>query len=140
MQTDTAADYHELADAMEALANQLRDADSIANDCPVLSELFHTVRTSPYKSRRGSHVALLDYDPDEGWSCRSVSFLEQGTHYRDTGADLSVSFQPYPFISVDEFGMHISDTIKRDARATRQTAGNLEAAKRVEEQQKEYRR
>jgi len=88
MQTNTADDYHALADAKESLADRLRNADSIAEDVPALADLFHEVRTSSRKARNGRYVALLDYDADEEtWTCRSVAHLEQGTHYMDTGAD-----------------------------------------------------
>ena len=123
--TETGEQKLELADALESLASDLRDADSIADDVPVLSELFHEVRTTRRKSRDGRFVALLDYDFDaDEWSCRSVAFLESGTHYRDTGADASVSFSPFAFLPVDQFAEHVASDLERDARAARQNAWN----------------
>lgn len=134
-----AEEYKATADAIEQLADSLAGADSIAEDCPVLSELFHAVRTSSRKSRSGRYVALLDLDLEAGeWSCRSVAFLESGSHYRDTGADLSIGFKPYPFISVDEFAEHVSESIRRDARAERQTAGDLERSAKEARQIEEH--
>lgn len=134
MQTETADDYETLADAIDELANRLRGADSVAQDCPVLSELFHEVRTSRRHSREGKYVALLDYSEGDGWDCRSVSFLASGTYYRDSGAELSVSFKPMTFLSVDEFAQHTAASLKRDARANRQTAGNIRESKKMKQQ------
>jgi hypothetical protein len=128
MQTKTADDYHELADGMEALATQLTDTNSISDAAPVLTELFHEARTSNRRARDGRYVALFDYDGGE-WSCRSVAFLETGTHYRDTNADMTLSFKPWPFLSVDEFTEHIRAEILRQAQATRQTATGIEERK-----------
>jgi len=91
--------------AIDDLKHRLQESDSIADDCPVLSELFHEARTASIghcRGHGGSFVALLDYDDDE-WSCRSVRYLEGGTHYRDTGADLKLSCSPYPFMDTDMF-------------------------------------
>lgn len=127
MNTETADDYRTLADALEDLAAQLRDADSIADDVPVLSEMYHTIRTSSRNARDGRYVALLDYDPDGGgWSCRSVTWLETGAHYRDPSGDALVSFKPWPFCEVDRFAEAVANGLKRDAKAARQSAGNIE--------------
>jgi len=113
------------ADALDNLAGRVRTADSIADDVPELAELFHTVRTSSRKSREGRYVALLDYDHEaDEWSCRNVSWLQQGTHYRDTGAEASLSYKPFPFLSLDEFSRQIAASLERDADATRQNAYN----------------
>jgi hypothetical protein len=113
------------ADAMDELAGRVRQADSIADEVPELAELFHNARTSSRKSRQGRFIALLDYDFDaEEWSCRNVSFLQQGTHYRDTGAEASVSQKPFPFLSVEEFGRQVAASLERNAKATRQNAYN----------------
>jgi len=115
----------DLVRAMRQLADDAYTADSIADDAPALSELFHEVRTSRRRSRDGRHVALLDYDHDAGsWSCRSVAFLETGTHYRNTGADLVLSHKPRPLMSVDKFCEYLSADIERSARATEQNAWN----------------
>lgn len=110
-----------IADALDELAERLRGADSISSDVPELSKLYHEVRTSGRNSRDGRFVALLDHDED-GWTCRSIAFLETGTHYRDPNADALVSFSPFPFLSVDEFGEHVASDLERDARAARQNA------------------
>lgn len=113
------------ADALEQLASRLRDADSIADDVPVLSRLFHKVRTSGRSGHDGRFVALLDYNADAGeWSCRSVTWLESGTHYRDTGAEATVSYSPQPLLSVDEFSQHVASGLERDATRRRQNAWN----------------
>lgn len=123
---DAARQKHNEADRIDELADRLLSADSIAEDVPVLSELFHEARTSRRRARDGRYVALLDFDADaDEWTCRSVSFLENGTHYRDTGADASVSFKPSPFLSVSEFGEQVGRSLQRDARAARQTASQL---------------
>ena len=127
MNTDTAEDYRTLADGLEDLADRLYQADSIADDAPPLSELYHEIRTSGRRARDGRYVALLDYDPDGGgWSCRSVAWLETGAHYRDPPGDALVSFNPFPFCEVERFGEHVAARLKRDARAARQSAGNIE--------------
>lgn len=90
--------------AIQELRNRLQNADSIAEDAPVLSELFHEARTASTRQVReygGSFVALLDYDGE--WTCRSVRYLEGGKHYRDTGADLKLSCQAYPLMDTDMF-------------------------------------
>ena len=133
---DAAEEYREEADALDALAEKLSDADSIAEDCPALSELFHAVRTSNRRARDGRHVALLEYDGDE-WTCRTVSFLESGTHYRDTGADLSLSYKPYPLLSVEEFAEQVAASIRRDARAARQSASEVEQSARRQREMEE---
>lgn len=112
----------ELANELDELANDCLAADSIADDVPVLSELFHTVRTGGRDARDGRYVALFDYDGE--WSCRSVSFLQSGTHYRNTGADLELSFKPYPFCSVKMFRESIGNELHRKAMAARQSASN----------------
>lgn len=117
------------ADALERLAARLRDADSIADDVPVLSELYHKVRTSGRSSRDGRFVALLDYEHDtREWSCRSVAFLEGGTHYRDPAGDVVVAFSPFPFLPVGQFAEHVASDLERDARAARQNAWNYRKA------------
>lgn len=114
-----------LADAIDALAADARDADSIATDAAALCELFHKARTSSRRSRDGRYVALLDYDADaDAWDCSSVSFLESGTHYRDPNADAVVSFKPFPFIGVDQFGDHVASGLERKAKSARQNAWN----------------
>lgn len=123
--TETGAQMMATADALDDLATELRDAESIAEDVPVLSDLFHKARTSKNRSRDGKYVALLDFDHESGdWSCRTVSWLQQGAHYRDTGADTLVSFSPYPFLEVDEFADHVAASLERDAQAARQNAYN----------------
>jgi hypothetical protein len=115
------------ADSLENLAERLRDAESIAEDVPVLSELFHEVRTSNRRARDGRHVALFDYDSEsDSWECRSVKFLESGTHYRDTGADLSLSHKPFAFLSVKHFSQYMANSIDRSVRDIRQNASQLE--------------
>jgi hypothetical protein len=120
-----AAEYREEADALESLADDLMGAESIAEDVPVLSELFHEARTSRRSGYDGKYVALLDRDGDE-WTCRSVAFLESGTHYRDTGADLKVSCSPSAFMSVDRFAESKARSIRRSAESARQNAVSLE--------------
>jgi hypothetical protein len=120
-----AAEYREQADALESLADDLKGADSIAEDVPVLSELFHEVRTGGRSPHDGQYVALLDRDGDE-WECRSVAFLETGTHYRDTGADAKLSFGSYPFLSVDAFADAIASDLWRAAKSARQSAAHVE--------------
>jgi hypothetical protein len=132
-----AAEYREQADALESLADDLKGADSIAEDVPVLSELFHEVRTGGRSSRDGRYVALLDRDGDK-WECQSVAFLESGTHYRDTGADAKLSFAPYPFLSVDTFADAIASDLRRSAKSARQNAANVEQAKLDAEARRKY--
>ena len=139
MQTNTADDYDKLADAMDSLANSLKDADSIKDDVPVLSELFHKARTSKRDARDGRYVALLDYELETGWSCRSVAFMQSGSHYRDTGADMALSFKPYPFLSVSEFAKHIRASIQRDARSARQSAGAARQREKDRQRREEMR-
>jgi len=130
MEAITSADLTEkgqqmmaVADGYEDLAKSLRDAESIAKDVPVLSELFHKARTTHKNPRDGRFVALLDYDVDNGeWSCRNVSWLQSGTHYRDTGADAVLSFSPYPFCPVDRFTEEFADTLGMNAKEQRQNA------------------
>jgi len=129
MEAKTASDYTEtgrrklaVADALEQLAEQAHDAESVADDVSVLSELFHEARTSNRKSRDGRYVALLNWDADNGWSCKSVAFLQRGTHYKNTNADASLSYNPHPFLSVDEFTQQIARTLENDARRARQNA------------------
>ena len=122
--TETGEEYARLAEKIDALADAVRTADSIANDAPALCDLFNEVRTSNRSSRDGRYVALFDVDGDE-WSCRSVEFLESGTHYRDTGADLSLSFKPFPFLGTDEFAEHIASDLRRQAQSARQSAYNF---------------
>ena len=118
-----------LADAMDALAADVRAAESIAADAPAVCELFHEVRTSSRRSRDGRYVALLDYDAEaDAWDCSSVSFLESGTHYRDPNADAVVSFKPFPFIGVDQFGDHVASDLERKAVGARQNAWTHRAA------------
>lgn len=121
----TAEEYRATADAIESLAGSLRDADSIAEDVPVLSELYHKVRTSKRRSRDGRYVALLSHEDGE-WECSSVAFLETGTHYRDPNADVVVSFKPYAFLGVSEFAEHVAGDLERDARSARQNASVVE--------------
>lgn len=120
-----AAEYREQADALESLADDLKGADSIAEDVPVLSELFHEVRTGGRSPHDGRYVELLDREGDE-WECRSVAFLESGTHYRDTGADAKLAFTSYPFLSVDLFAEKIADDLRRSAKSARQNAASIE--------------
>ena len=129
MEAKTASDYTEtgrkklaVADALEQLAEQAYDADSVANDVPVLSDLFHEIRTSNRKGRDGRYVALLNWDADNGWSCKSVEFLRRGSHYQNAKADASLSFKPYPFLSVNEFTQQIAQTLENNARLERQNA------------------
>ena len=91
-------------EAIGELKDRLQNADSIAEDVPVLSELFHEARTAGRRQTRGHggrFVALLDYDGE--WTCRHVNYLQGGTHYRGTGADLKLSCRPYPFMEIDMF-------------------------------------
>lgn len=114
-----------IAEAQENLANRLRNAESIAEDVPELSTLFHKVRTSKRRARDGRFVALMDYDIEKGeWSCRNVSFLQQGTHYRDTGADAILPYKPFPLLSVDEFSKMMAANLERKAQAKRENAYN----------------
>jgi len=136
-ESQTEADeYRSKADALESLADELKGADSIAEDAPVLSELFHEVRTGGRSSHDGKYVALLDRDGD-GWECRSVAFLESGTHYRDTGADLKVSCSPTAFMPVDHFAEAKARSIRRSAEAARQNAASLERREREMEARRE---
>lgn len=101
-------------DGLESLREQLKGASSIADDVPALSELFHKARTSRRNAREGRYVGLYDYDTDtDTWACRSVAFLESGTHYRDTGADLTLVQKPYAFLSVEQFAEDKYHTIGR---------------------------
>jgi hypothetical protein len=128
--TEKGREMLQTADALEELATELRNADSIADDVPVLSELFHIARTSSRRPREGKYVALLDYDTEtDQWSCRSVSFLQNGTHYRDTGADKKARAKPRPFYSVDEFGQNQAATFENQARRLRQNAHNYRTEK-----------
>jgi len=112
-----------VADAYEELADSLSNAESIADDVPVLSELFHEARTTHKKPRDGRFVALLDYDVDgDEWTCRNVSWLQQGTHYRDTGADAVLGFSPYPFCSTDRFAEEFVNRLRMMARDQRHKA------------------
>lgn len=132
---DAIREKREIADALDSLAADLRGADSIADDAPALSELFHEVRTSRRKTRDGRYVALLDYDRDAGvWSCRSVAFLETGTHYRDTGADAVVSHNPFPLREAERFGEVVANALERDAHAARQSAESIAEQSEREQQ------
>jgi len=91
-------------EAISELKERLQSSDSIAADVSVLSELFHKARTASRRQSRGHggrFVALLDYDGE--WTCRHVEYLEGGTHFRDTGADLKLSCPPLPFMDTDTF-------------------------------------
>lgn len=125
----SADDLRERADALDSLADRLDEAESIAADVPVLSELFHEVRTSGRNPRDGRFVALLDLDGD-GWTCRSVAFLQRGTHYRDTGADATLTHSPYPFVTVDQFADLIGHKLRADADIARQRAAEIDAQQR----------
>jgi len=128
---ERAVENRQLADAVERLADSLDGATSIAEECPVLSELFHTARTSGYKARDGRHVALLDYDREaDEWECRRVTFVRSGAHLRDTGADVKVSHNPFPFLPVSQFARQQRESLRRDARAMRQSAANAEEGAR----------
>jgi len=129
---DAVDEKRELADNLDALADAVVDADSIADDAPVLSELFHAARTSRRDGHEGRYVALLTHH-DDGWTCDSVAFLGSGTHYRDPNADAVLSFKPFPFLSVDEFGEHMAADLRRDARAARQNASQIEASRKEQE-------
>jgi len=120
--TEKGRELLDLADAMDALAEDLRAADSIADDTPALSGLFHAVRTSSRRAHDGRYVALLDHDPEDGWVCADVSWLESGTHYLDPNADEVIAHRPYPFLGVDQFGEKIAADLEHDARAARQNA------------------
>ena len=127
--TETGQEKLAVADAMDALAADVRAAGSIAADAPALCELFHEVRTSSRSERDGRYVALLDYDGDaDAWACSSVAFLESGVHYRDPDADAVVSFKPFPFIGVDQFGEHVAADLERKAVGARQNAWTHRAA------------
>ena len=121
--TETGREMLDLADALDALADDLRAADSIADDAPPLSDLYHEVRTGGRRARDGRYVALLDHDPADGWTCGSVAFLESGTHYRDPDADAVISHKPFPFREVDAFGQTVAADLERQAREARQRAG-----------------
>jgi hypothetical protein len=117
--------YLEIADELDNLREKLKDVDSIVDEAPVFSTFFHAIRTSKRDGRDGRYVALFDYDDkDNTFTCRSVSFLQNGTHYRDTGCDLKLSYSPYPFLSVDEFAQHMRGNLERQARKIRQNAQN----------------
>jgi hypothetical protein len=119
--------YRAEADAMEQLANDVISADSIAEEVPVLSELFHSVRTSPRSSRDGRYVALLDWDESEGWTCRSVQFLDGGAHLRpENGATVTVAVSPRPFLSVDVFADVVSSRLRQQEEGARQNAASIE--------------
>lgn len=126
-ETDAATAKRQQANALRSLAADLRDADSIAEDVPALAELFHEVRTSSRRARDGRYVGLFDLDRETGeWSCRSVAFLESGTHYRDTGADAIVAHNPWPFCTVDTFGERVAPDLERKATAAEQNAIEME--------------
>lgn len=126
---ETIQEYRDEAEALRKLAEDLSSADSIAEDVPVLSELFHEARTSRRKARDGRYVALLDRNGME-WTCRSVSFLERGTHYMDTGADLSISHKPQPFLSADDFAEDKRWGLEMKIEAAEQNAADLERTKK----------
>jgi hypothetical protein len=128
---EAAVEYRAREAALNALADRAYSADSIAEDAPVLSELFHEVRTSSRSERQGRYVALFDHGAD-GWECRSVAFLESGTHYGDTGADLTLSMKPRPFICVDEFGEQMAASIRHSAEGAARNAENIERRARGE--------
>jgi hypothetical protein len=136
---DRVAEERQLADALDDLAARLDGAESIAEECPVLSELFHEARTSGRNPRDGRFVALFDYDEDDGWTCRSVSFLQSGTHYRDHGADLSLSNKPFAWMPVKTFREAQASEIRRQAQARRQTASGIEAQAEEEARRKQMR-
>jgi hypothetical protein len=120
-------DYEQQADALEKLRLRVDDADSIADDVPVLSSLFHKARTSGRSGRDGRYVAVYDYDADtEEWHCRFVSWLENGMHYRDLDADLVLYQRPAIMMGVDEFRKHKRAEIKRRERSARQNAANMQ--------------
>lgn len=121
---DKADEQRVLANAIEDLASRLSGAESIKDSCPVLSELFHEARTTKRSSRDGRFVALLDYDGE--WTCRRVTFVQQGTHLRNHGADLVVTQSPYPFMGVAEFAQSKRNAIKEKAQVTRQKAHRIE--------------
>lgn len=120
----------EEAQAIEALRNRVRAAGSIAQDVPVLSELFHEARTSSHKRGDGSYVALLDRE-ESGWTCRTVRYLESGASFRDTGADLKVRVSPMRFMATPEFSRRVCETLDRQARAARQNMGQLRDSART---------
>lgn len=114
-----------VADALDELAGRLGSADSIAEDVPLLSELYHEARTTGGRRLRegGKWTLLVDFDDETGdLGARSLHFLEQGAHLRDTGADAKVSASPQPFQSVDEFIGVTKHQIERTARSMRQNA------------------
>lgn len=135
---DSVKEDRERAAALEELAERLSSAESIADDVPLLSGLFHQARTSGGRRVRegGSWVLLVDYDGYE-FSPRSLHWLEQGTHLRDTGADAKIKASPHPFQSVDEFKGVTKQQIERKARAIRQNAQEKQHAHEEKERLKQ---
>jgi len=120
------AEKREQADQLTELADRLRQAESIAADVPVLSTLFHEARTSRRKSREGRFFALYDYDAEDGWTERQVTFLQQGTHLREHGADLALSQSPQRFMDTKTFKQRQKEAIDRKVQALRQDIGQIE--------------
>ena len=89
------------ADDIARLKEKLRNADSIADDCPELSEYFHKARTKS-KPYTGRYVAGLVLDDDE-WKCRSIDYIESGTHIHGNKNDVTLHCQPYPFMETETF-------------------------------------
>jgi len=136
---DAVAEKRQLADAVDRLKEQLQNADSIANGCPLFSEFFHRVRTSSYDGRNWRYVALYDYDPEaDKWTHRSTHRLQKGTHLKDTGADLCLSMSPKPFLSVSSFSEIVRGKLSRDARASRQNASNIDRRAKEQAHRKEH--
>lgn len=136
--SDIAKRYLDEANNLSDLRDKLRDAESIAEDVPALADLFNKVRTSGRNGRNGRYVALLDYDEQDGWDCRNVAFLQRGTHYREHGAYLAVSYKPYPFISVEKFREDMAEKISQRVQAARQNAGQFEYNAQISEMQRQY--
>lgn len=121
-------------DGLESLKTQISDAETVG-DVPALTELYNTVRTSGRSGQEGRYVALYDYDADsEQWDCRSVEWLESGTHYRDTGADLTVPFGPMLLVDSDTFLSRVWETVANELRNTKQNIAAKKEAQRREQQ------
>lgn len=129
-----AQEHREKADRIEELKEELRDADSIAEDVPALSELFHRVRTSKRDSRDGKYKAVLNYKND-GWTCEKVAFQPSGGRLKHPDADLVLAMKPFPFMEVKEFSQHMASSCNWAARNERQTAGSIEHDVEMYEQQ-----
>lgn len=126
---EKAVRLRETADAVDRLADRLAGADSIADDCPVLSDLYHEARTSGRDPYEGRFVELLDYDREaDEWTSRGPNWLQSGTHYRDTGADLTLSNKPHPFLDVSTFAQAKRARLNRVAQTMRQNADEAERA------------